>query len=64
MDFNITDIYSYLPLVILASLILVSLVIEMYVKSAEKIIPWLTVVGFLVVILSVAFISGRSGNLF
>ena len=49
MDFNITDIYSYLPLVILASVILISLVIEMYVKSAEKIIPWLTVVSFLVV---------------
>lgn len=47
MDFNISDIYSYLPLVILACVILVSLVIEMYVKSAEKIIPWLTILSFL-----------------
>lgn len=47
MDFNISDIYSYLPLVIMASLILFSLVIEMYIKSAEKILPWLTILGFL-----------------
>jgi hypothetical protein len=39
MDFNISDISNYLPLVILAAVILVSLVIEMYVKNAGKYSP-------------------------
>jgi NADH-quinone oxidoreductase subunit N len=64
MDFNISDISNYLPLVILASVILVSLVIEMYVKSAEKILPWFTIMSFLVIAYQSLLSVGDQGVFF
>jgi NADH-quinone oxidoreductase subunit N len=64
MDFNISDISNYLPLVILAAVILVSLVIEMYVKNAGKILPWLTIISFLVIAYQSLLSVGRSRSVF
>lgn len=64
MDFNISDISNYLPLVILAAVILVSLVIEMYVKNAGKILPWLTIISFLVIAYQSLLSVGNQGVFF
>lgn len=44
---NIQEFYNILPLIIIGGLILISLVIEMYSESSEKILPWLSIIGFL-----------------
>jgi len=44
---NIQEFYNILPLIIIGGLILVSLIIEMYSDSSEKILPWLSILGFL-----------------
>ncbi|MFB3056492.1 MAG: NADH-quinone oxidoreductase subunit N [Ignavibacteriaceae bacterium] len=44
---NIQEFYNILPLIIIGGLILVSLIIEMYSESSEKILPWLSIIGFL-----------------
>lgn len=42
MDFSLADIHYYLPLVIVASAILVTLIVDMYAKSPVRIISWIT----------------------
>ena len=44
---NIQEFYNILPLIIIGGLILISLIIEMYSESSEKILPWLSIIGFL-----------------
>ncbi len=44
---NIQEFYNILPLIIIGGLILISLVIEIYSESSEKILPWLSILGFL-----------------
>jgi len=44
---NIQEFYNILPLIIIGGLILISLIIEMYAESSEKILPWLSIIGFL-----------------
>ena len=46
---NIQEFYNILPLIIIGGLILISLIIEMYSESSEKILPWLSIIGFLFV---------------
>jgi NADH-quinone oxidoreductase subunit N len=43
---NIQEFYSILPLVILGAVILISVVIEMYSESSEKILPWFSILAF------------------
>ncbi|MGB5894460.1 MAG: NADH-quinone oxidoreductase subunit N, partial [Ignavibacteriaceae bacterium] len=44
---NIQEFYNILPLIIIGGLILISLIIEMFADSSEKILPWLSIIGFL-----------------
>ena len=44
---NIQEFYNILPLISIGGLILISLVIEMFSESSEKILPWLSFIGFL-----------------
>jgi NADH-quinone oxidoreductase subunit N len=44
---NIQEFYNILPLVIIGGVILISLIIEMYLKQSEKLIPGLSILGFL-----------------
>jgi len=44
---NIQEFYNILPLIIIGGLILISLIIEMFADSSEKILPWLSITGFL-----------------
>ena len=44
---NIQEFYNILPLVILGAGILVSLLIEMYYKKSEAVLPWVSVIIFL-----------------
>jgi len=44
---NIQEFYNILPLVTIGGLILISVIIEMYSESSEKILPWLSIFGFL-----------------
>ena len=46
---NIQEFYSILPIVIIGGIILISVAIEMYSKNSEKILPWFSVITFLVV---------------
>ncbi|MEJ2507310.1 MAG: hypothetical protein P8Y81_13705 [Ignavibacteriaceae bacterium] len=43
---NIQEFYSILPLVILGAVILISVVIEIYSESSEKILPWFSILAF------------------
>jgi len=45
-DISLNDFYLTLPLIILSVGILISLVIEMYSKSSERILPWFSVFLF------------------
>lgn len=44
---NIQEFYNILPLIIIAAGIVISVVIELFIKKGETIIPWLTVLMFL-----------------
>jgi NADH-quinone oxidoreductase subunit N len=55
---DIQEFYNMLPLVILAAGILISLIIEMYSKGSEKILPWISIIVFL----SAAFYSIATVN--
>ena len=55
---NSTEILQILPLVIIGAGILVSLVLEMYSKQSEKILPWFSIIVFI----SVGFYSLFSIN--
>ena len=43
---NIQEFYNILPLIIIGGLILISLIIEMFSDNSEKILPWLSIIGF------------------
>ncbi len=44
---NIQQFYNILPLVVVAAGIVISLIIEMYSKKSEKILPWFSIIVFL-----------------
>jgi len=44
---NIQEFYNVVPLLLIGAGILVSLIIEMYFKKSESILPWFTIVVFL-----------------
>ncbi len=44
---NIQEFYNILPFIILGAGILISLLIEMYSKKSEKILPWFSIIIFL-----------------
>jgi NADH-quinone oxidoreductase subunit N len=44
---NLNEFYNIFPLVIIGTGILISVVIEMYVKKSEMILPWVSIVMFL-----------------
>jgi len=45
---NIQEFYNILPLIIVGGIILISIVVEIYSSSADKIIPGLSITGFIV----------------
>ncbi len=45
---NIQQFYNIIPLVVIAAGIVISLIIEMYSKSSEKILPWFSIIIFLI----------------
>jgi NADH-quinone oxidoreductase subunit N len=46
---DIQEFYSILPFIILGAGILISVLIEMYFKNSERIIPWLSIIIFSIV---------------
>lgn len=45
---NIQQFYNILPLVVIAAGIVISLIIEMYSKNSVKILPWFSIIVFLI----------------